>query len=512
MLYLVPIFPHFLSANELTRWASAAGVVENGSFAVGWAAPIIGPPMDVAQYRGALYSNKAPALTVLSVPAYALGRPVLGPPTRANLRWSLYVVRVLTVTTAALALGLLLRHNCDEDPFALSTLLFGTSVFLYGDLYFSHVLAAACLYGAYTLALRRPVQEVSVPRHLAAGAVAAVALTTEYPAAVGVIALAVATLFLPRGGRRTALLVAGAVPIAALFAVYNHALFGSAFALSVMREAAPILANERAIGVLGISWPSLSRLATLLASPSRGLLLYSPVLVLGVVALVPRRREPAAWFRASFVAALVLAMSGFQSSHGGWGMGSRYLILALPFLVEAAHDRGAGRGLIAAACLAYSVVLCVTPALSFPFAPEFIAFPHATLTRAYLAAGFATPNWGYPLLPGVASLAPVVIAACAGLALGCEATRRALIGALAGLLLGCAFVAAPVPDTATASSFRALVLDTSFTPGDRLGALMQASDDAGERSTIAGLRETVAATRAVGPDDWPYLRAHPRSP
>jgi len=507
MLYLVPVFPHFLSANELTRWASAAGTVEHGSLAVTWAEPIIGPPMDVAPYRGLMYSNKAPALTVLSVPPYLATRAILGPPTRANLRWSLYLVRVLTVTLAGVVLGLLLYRSCHQDAFALATLLFGTSVFLYGALYFSHVLAAACLYGGYVLVLRRPQQVISVRRHLLAGAVAMVAATADYQVALGVVVMAGALMFLPGGLRRTMLLAAGGAPIAALLAVYNYALFGSPFALSVMHGAFPNLANERASGVAGFSWPSLSQLAALLASPSRGLLFYSPVLVLGLVALIPRRREPAAWFRLSFVVALVLAMAGYQYSHGGWGMGSRYLIAALPFLVEAAHDRGVGAGFLASACLAYSVVLCVTPALSFPFAPEFIPFPHASLIRPFLAAGFATPNWGYPLIPGVVSLVPVVAAAGAALALGCATGWRSVIGGLAGLLLALAIVAAPVRDTASEASFRALVLDTSFSPADRLGSLMRASADPTERAQLQRLRETVAATRAVGPDDWPYRRA-----
>jgi hypothetical protein len=511
MLYLIPVFPHFLSANELTRWASVAGVAEHGSFEVSWAESVIGPPMDVSQYAGKQYSNKAPALTFLSVPAYLAARLVLGPPTTHNLRWSLYAVRSLTVTFAAVALGLLMARSTGNDPFSVATLLFATPVFLYGALYFSHVLAAACLFAAYLLVLRDPPAQPGLPRHCLAGAMAGLATMADYTVILGVAAMAGALLLLPGRWKRVAWFTVGGVPAAVVLAVYNWALFGSPFALSVAREAAVNLASERSIGVFGITWPTVSRLAAVLGSPSRGLLFYSPILVFGLVALLPRpRRSAAGWFRLVFVACLVLAMAGYQSSHGGWGMGSRYLIPALPFLVEAAYDRGARSGWLTSGCLAFSLVLSVTPLLAFPFAPEFIPFPHASFTRPFLAAGFVTPNWGYPLAPGIVSLLPVVVAAAAALVLASAGlTRRAALGALGGLVLAAGVVLAPVADTPTVAAIRALVLDTSFRPEDRVGAMAARAGDPGARAQLEGLRATVQPTRSVGPDDWPYL---PRSP
>ena len=48
-VYLLPMFPHGGSANELTRWATAASIVEKGSFDIAWTEPLIGPNVDTAR-------------------------------------------------------------------------------------------------------------------------------------------------------------------------------------------------------------------------------------------------------------------------------------------------------------------------------------------------------------------------------------------------------------------------------------------------------------------------------
>jgi hypothetical protein len=79
-LYLVPVFPHGGSANELTRWATAASLIEKGSFEYSWTEPLVGPIVDSAKVGDRTYSNKAPATAVISAPFYAAMRPFLGAP------------------------------------------------------------------------------------------------------------------------------------------------------------------------------------------------------------------------------------------------------------------------------------------------------------------------------------------------------------------------------------------------------------------------------------------------
>jgi hypothetical protein len=108
-----------------------------------------------------------------------------------------------------------------------------------------------------------------------------------------------------------------AAPVA-LVAVYNAAIFGSPFSTGYGAEQYSWMHRglDVAEGITGI-----------LFSPARGLLVYSPVLILGAIGL---------WrgFRILFfsVVAFTLVMGCWWSWHGGFSPGPRMLSDTLPFL------------------------------------------------------------------------------------------------------------------------------------------------------------------------------------
>src|SRR5467141_3236963 len=72
-LILIPVFPHFLSPNEFTRWAAAAAVVDDHTLAVNRFLPLLGERFeDLSEVDGRVYSNKAPGLAFVGLPAYAV--------------------------------------------------------------------------------------------------------------------------------------------------------------------------------------------------------------------------------------------------------------------------------------------------------------------------------------------------------------------------------------------------------------------------------------------------------
>jgi hypothetical protein len=508
MVYLVPVFPHFRSANEFSRWVTAAGLVEHGTLEASWSTPLLGVPMDVSRRDTHLYSNKAPGLNLLTLPAYLLARPLVGPPRPSTIRWSMYAVRLIAVSLPALLLGLLVARSCRNDPFAVATVCFATPLFVYSALLFSHVAAAACLYAAYLLALRLPRPAFPLRRDLVAGVLCGLATVTEYPAALGTILLGLTLLVSPARWRRLAAFVTGGLPFAAALAIYDKVLFGSWTSLSSANEAYQDLAAQAARGMFGIHLPSLAGVANVLASPSRGLLFFAPVLVLGLVALVPRRGTgPASWFRLFFVLALVGSIAGYEGWNGGWGAGARYLILAVPFLVEAAYDRGARSSVLGTALLSASIVLCVLPVLTFPLAPTEFTFLHATFTLPLLRAGFATPNLGNLLLDGPSTLLPILLATAVAVLATWEGRRwRCVLGTLLGVAAAASVVLLPIPSTADQSVIRALILDTHFRPEQRLQRTLRETSDPRVAALVRSLIDASAMTRKIGPDDWPYDR------
>src|SRR5215207_7806236 len=92
--YVLPMYPHGGSANELTRWATAASIVEKGSFDISWTEELIGPNVDTAKVGNATYSNKPPGIALLSVPVYGAARVFTGPPDASNIRISWFLARL----------------------------------------------------------------------------------------------------------------------------------------------------------------------------------------------------------------------------------------------------------------------------------------------------------------------------------------------------------------------------------------------------------------------------------
>lgn len=511
MVYLIPVYPHFASANEFSRWVTVAGVVEHRSFDVRWAAPLIGVLVDASRSGVHLYSNKAPGLALLSAPGYLLGRVLFGPPSFRNLRPSLYLMRVAGVTLPVLALGWLWWRDDEADPLALATLLFATPLFIYGALLFSHAVAAVLLYAAYRLLFPR--EDCAPPagwRDFAAGVLCGLGTVTEYPCALVTALFGVALLFSPGRGRRIPRFIAGGVPFALLLALYNRLLFGSALSLSSAHEASANTAAIAARGLLGIGWPTMHGIFILFLSPSRGLFFYSPILIFGLVALWPIHGRPGnvrSWVRFAVVLTWFAAIAGYPADAGGWCVGARYLVAMLPFLVEAARDRRVQARFGASLTLAFSLVLCALPLLTFPFPDPEFHHVHADFTRPLLAAGFITPSFGSWITPAWPSLLPVIVAAAAALALGLwGGGKRAAAGAALGLVLAAGVVFVPLPSVKGHVLLRDLILEAHYKPEGRLFRLAAQSRDRHFAAFADQVEMSALAARQRGPDNWPYSK------
>ncbi|MBL8112837.1 MAG: hypothetical protein JNK60_08135, partial [Acidobacteria bacterium] len=341
-LLVVPVYPHFLSPNEVSRWALAASIVEKGTPEITEVLASIGGSIeDVSVREGRLYSNKAPGLAFLSLPGYLAARGLNGAASPGTLRAGQNAMRIAGATVPALVLGLVLgaaalARGASPRRAGLLTfaLLFGTPVFAYGLLLFSHVLAAACLLGCFTL-LFPPSGPVAPVRVVSAGALVGLATISEYTTAVpGALLLG---CFAAAHGLRAALpALAGGGPFAAALGLYNEVCFGGPFRLSTAFEAPPEQIELASRGFFGVQFPGLDRLWALLGGPSEGLLVFSPFLALaplGFRAAAKTLPRAACVALAGVPLSILLLHAGFP--HGGWTVGSRYLVPALPFLVLA---------------------------------------------------------------------------------------------------------------------------------------------------------------------------------
>ena len=292
-----------------------------------------GDLFDRAVYGGRSYSDKAPGISFLAVPAYVLERAAGADPrprhwdSEGDLR--LWVLRVASGGLLFL-LGVFLVGRAAEG-LAPGTGAPAAAIFGVGTLasplaatLFGHVGAGALGLAAFLLAARPAPSNKLL---LGAGLFAGLAVLVEYQAAL--IALAVLAY-----ARRRALWVAlGALPAVVLLGAYDRAAFGSPFHLSY-RYVANRFAERQHGGFFGIGAPGAHGLKEVLVG-DRGLLLFSPVLVLaalGLWLLWRRGLRTEALVAALVTVAFVLYDAGYFLPYGGNSPGPRFLAPALPFL------------------------------------------------------------------------------------------------------------------------------------------------------------------------------------
>ncbi|MEO8574589.1 MAG: hypothetical protein ABI481_11515 [Pyrinomonadaceae bacterium] len=511
-IYVLPMFPHNSSANELTRWATAASIVERGTFDMAWTASLIGPNVDTARVGSNVYSNKAPGTAILAVPFYAAARIFVGPPDASNIRFTWFVMRLAISTLPLLILALWLYRGA--DTFSLAALLFASPLFIYSLLFFSHLLAAVAVYFAFRLLYD---DARARNRSLIAGALAGLAVVCEFPAIFPIVVFAIGILFMDKDERfaRLGYFVLGGTPLAILLLAYNYSLFGSPFSMSYAHESFPEWAEVANTGVFGIGFPKISNVFLLLFSPSRGLFFFAPVLILGLVGFLSPEVRSTLRHRVKFIAILftVLLMSGHGAAHGGWAFGPRYLVLIVPLLLDSLFDEGSDLSkLWHGAAFVVSFVFCTLPILTFPFAPPEFSSPHNDFWLPLLIhEGWYVPNLanvvGVP--SGLLSTIPILAAFWFVVYLVAqrgEGRRRFKIGLGIGVLIAALYFALPLQSGEDAFR-RATVAERFFRPGDRLSAFEESATSRKDRETLARINDykwNIADTRSYAPDGFPY--------
>lgn len=304
------------------------------------------PPMSHRGPDGRIYSQYALLPSLAHLPGRLIHTALVG---RDDSRPAAQLVVVLTshlapalcaALTCALAFATMLSLARRRSALlATGAIAFASMLFVYARYPMSEALQAACVMGfVYELA-RITRGEHDLRRGIALGLWAGAVINAKLVLVLGVLGGVVAAAFIVRERAALRRLATGAVlgglPWLALLLVYNHLRWGSPFdtgygeTLSMMRESIPS-------GLLG-----------LLLSPGKGLVWFSPVIVLSVLALArcwtPHRR----------VAVVVLAVvippllfyARFLSWSGDYCWGPRYLVFAIaPLSLLLApwldHERG----------------------------------------------------------------------------------------------------------------------------------------------------------------------------
>jgi hypothetical protein len=400
-------FGYFYQAgswNSTTRFDLVRAIVERHTLSIDAYHMNTG---DKALRNGSYYCDKAPGVSLLCVPSYAVVHFF----DAEHQEWDhvqtlgSYLCVLSTVSLpsalAVVMLFALLRSLGLVHPWPLllaTGYAFGTLVWPYSTLFYGHQAAAAWGLIAFALLARSRLEadRPLTPRRAAlAGCCLGLALLVEYTAglAVGCVALYAALTVGERS--RLAWIAAGAaLPVAVLLA-YHWAAFGGPLTLPYSFSTQ---APRHGGFFMGIGLPSTRALYYLLIDEYRGLFYSAPWLLLGVPGLgfllAARRTRPEALVASALVIAHVAVAGGLRDWHGGWAMGPRHLIATLPWLVLGVAalglrfgspvPAGAGRGrvasrrlllAVAAAGIAYSGFMMLVGTSVKPEVPRAVEQP-----------------------------------------------------------------------------------------------------------------------------------------
>ncbi|MBN2370451.1 MAG: hypothetical protein JXO72_08185 [Vicinamibacteria bacterium] len=315
---------------------------------------------DWTLYDGHYYSNKAPGLHLLGIPAYFplfhLERLVGLKPFSATLtNVNKAVINVwCTVFWTALATSLLCRFllargvSATGSVFASAAYALGSLVFPFGTSLWGHATGAAFLLIASCM-LFWP-RRVRAP--MLCGFMAGYAVMIEYSAALPLVCIALAAVATLDRRVLARLAIGASIPLAALL-IYQKACFNGFLTTSVAATNPIFLNTGKLGGVLGL--PSVYVFGMNLFSPYRGLLLFCPVLALALPGILVAWRDGRGTLVAACAGAIIvvhLLAASFNGWPAGWATGPRYLIVSIPFWCLMLPDIGRLRRMWRLVCLA----------------------------------------------------------------------------------------------------------------------------------------------------------------
>jgi hypothetical protein len=334
---------------------------------------------DKSVYKGHYYSDKAPGIVFLALPAFAVSAgilnlldiPLVSPRGWRISSWIATAGSVGVITALGGVAMFLFLHRFfkKENAFLTAFVTFlGASPFPYATMLFSHAAVA----GLISIALwaisdqqfiqrfidvghspsTAPPAETEtrwLKRHLLAGFCCGFAISSEFTAvtaAGGVLALACLV-----GWQRGMFVALGAIPPLLLIPIYNWICFEGSLSFGYHNLALTEF-QQMNKGLFGVTFPpKIESVYLILFSPARGLFFWTPFFMLALFSLGSFFRRSRVVFAVSVSVILLhmVLMAGYYMPSGGAALGPRHLTVILPFislLVAAGLSRFPGTGFV----------------------------------------------------------------------------------------------------------------------------------------------------------------------
>lgn len=317
---------------------------------------------DKAFFEGHYYSDKIFGVSLLALPAYWVARSIAGESLSfAAGHWISKLAAVSLPAGVSVVLFALLLIRLGTPPrralVATFLLFYGSMWFGYSTIFFPYAAALACAMGALYLTFYPPGHRLTGLNCLAIGFLLGFALLCELTMAFLVAGIGMVWLlrlgdqtgflgmraYAEMAGERTRIAhsalfavvfwIGVLIPLS-LFAGYCKVIFGK-FSIPYQYEVSDLFREGMAQGVMGIQTPKLAPLWYLTIHPYRGILFWTPLLLLALAGCILSiqqygKRRIVGWLGVYTAVAYLLFNAGYYMWWGGWSMGPRFLIPLIP--------------------------------------------------------------------------------------------------------------------------------------------------------------------------------------
>ena len=342
--------------NNSTRLFAAISLVEQGDATIDEFAPLT---IDKAKFGAHYYLDKAPGMTLMSLPAIAAADAVTGERARVmperfdNPRFVDYVklrLRAASILTSSLltalaavalySLALSVGGSRAGAVVAALGYALGSPAWGWSTTIFGHAATAALLILALWAIWRGTSGASPHPARAAlAGLLLGWAVVVEYQAVIEVALIGLWALwrmrrYPMRSGMTLALAAAAGAAVAVTpMVAYNLLAFGTPVKLGYQGV---VGFEGMQQGLFGLTYPKAAVMIEILFGPRRGLLWVAPVLMFGFFGLARMARAAAtrdlAVVSLAVVAAVLLVNASYAYWDGGFSTGPRHSVPAFPFL------------------------------------------------------------------------------------------------------------------------------------------------------------------------------------
>jgi len=367
LLFLILIvtyswFIHCPQWNDFSRYDLIVAAVQKNTLAIDAYQKDTG---DKAFINGHYYSDKAPGMQLAGIPIYGLiyfiQRTIYPNKTlfiNQNFSywiWKFALLRIVLIIIPTALMAILFLKFLQQFTASITKPLWmvlgyclGTLAFPYSTLFFSHQFAAVLVFSSFMGLFYyrhyddhpRAIFHSRMNQQLIlsiCGFMLSYAVISEYPVILLAAILTGYAFDKNTSKKEIGYYILGAIIPLLILLSYNYIVSGNIFKLAYSEEVNRQFYIGMNKGVGGVTYPKITVLIQLLFGLYRGILLYNPVLILGLIGFIyffqntVYRRE--FWVGISCIGIYLLFNSSYYMWWGGAALGPRHLIPIIPFFI-----------------------------------------------------------------------------------------------------------------------------------------------------------------------------------